>query len=79
VTTPETTDDLALEVEQPAGAAILEVALAEGLDAVARLHEAALDLIAHLAETWNSPDDEVRVLRLAERPAVSQRVEAAAA
>jgi hypothetical protein len=75
VTTPEMTDDLMLEDgETPVGAAYTA-----GLDAVARLHDDALDGIARLAETWDSPADEVRVLRLAERPMVTQRAEAAAA
>jgi hypothetical protein len=85
VTTPGTTEDLADAAEETAAG----VALAAGLDAVARLHDDALHLLAHLAETWDQPAeadqaadqpaDEVRVLRLAERPVVAQRVEAAAA
>ncbi|MBB3677176.1 hypothetical protein [Modestobacter versicolor] len=78
MTTPATTDDVVLAAEEtPAG-----VALAAGLEAVAGLHDEALDRIAHLADTWaaaDAPADEVRVLRLAERPTVGQRVEAAAA
>lgn len=70
-----TTEDLPVEVEQTAATA----ALTEALDAVARMHADAVELIAHLADTWDSPADAVRVLQPAERPAVGQRVEAAAA
>jgi hypothetical protein len=56
-------------------------AYAAGLDAVTRIHDDALAAIARIAETWEaagSPED-TRVVRLAERPAVTQRIEAAAA
>jgi hypothetical protein len=75
VTTLGTTADLAPDAEETASGA----ALAAGLDAVARLYDDALDRIDHLAETWDQADDEVRVLRPAERPTVTLRVEAAAA
>jgi hypothetical protein len=73
VTISGTTADRTTGAEETAATA----ALAAGLDAVAQLYDDAMDLIAHLAETWDSPE-EVRVVRLAERPTVSQRVEAAA-
>ena len=80
MTTQGTTEDLASVAEETVAGA----ALAAGLDAVARLHEEAMELIAHLADTWDEPADDaqaddVRVLRLAERPTVAQRVESAAA
>ena len=80
VTTQGTTDDRVRAVEETAAGA----ALAAGLDAVARLHDQAMELIAHLADTWDQPaadgqGDGVRVLRLAERPTVTQRAENAAA
>ena len=59
-----------------------DVTYAAGIDAVARLHDDALQLIAHLAEAWAAPApaaaDDVRVLRIAERPTVTQRVDVAA-
>jgi hypothetical protein len=79
VTTQGTTDDLASAAEETAAGA----ALAAGLDAVARLHDDAMAVIARLAECQEAagddqaPDD-VRVLRLAERPTVAQRVDTAA-
>jgi len=54
-------------------------AYAAGVDAVARIHDEALAEIARLADTWDSPEDDMRVVRLAERPAVALRTEAAAA
>ncbi|WP_138760402.1 hypothetical protein [Modestobacter altitudinis] len=72
MTTPGTT---ATDTEDTAAG----LALAEALHAVARLHEDAMSTIAQLAETGDAPADQVRVLRLAERPTVSQRPEAAAA
>ena len=78
VTTPGDTDDLVPAVAAtPAGDA-----LAAALDAVAALYDDALERIAHLAETWDvvdAPADDVRVLRLTERPTVGQRVEHVAA
>ena len=80
MTTPGTTDDVATDVEETAAG----LALAAGLDAVARLHDDALHAIAQLAENWDADsgdadEDGVRVVRLAERPRVTQRTEAAAA
>ena len=75
MTTPGTTDDVATDVEETAAG----LALAAGLDAVARMHDDALHAIAQLAEDWDADEDEVRVVRLAERPRVTQRAEAAAA
>jgi hypothetical protein len=80
VTTQGTTDDLASAAEETAAGA----ALAAGLDAVARLHDDAMAVIARLAEGQEAAgddqaQDDVRVLRLAERPTVAQRVETAAA
>jgi hypothetical protein len=75
VTTLDMTDDLATGDEGTAA----DVAHAAGLETIARLHDEALERIAHLHETWDSPEDEVRVLHLAERPTVVQRAEAAAA
>ncbi|WP_369140343.1 hypothetical protein [Modestobacter versicolor] len=85
MTTPGTTE-LALEAEETAAAA----ALTAGLAAVAELYDEALSRIAALAEHGDqadatdvdeagTPADEVRVLRMAERPVVGQRVESAAA
>jgi len=80
VTTPGTTDDRTSADEGTP----VDVAHAAGLDAVARLHDEALRLIASLAEDWAAPvpavaaADEVRVLRMAERPTVAQRVDSAA-
>jgi hypothetical protein len=79
VTTPGTTENPTTEVAASAAGA----ALAEGLEAVARLHDEAMDRIAQLAEDGavpeDAPEDEVRVLRLLERPDVLQRAEPAAA
>jgi len=77
VTTQGTTDDLAGTAEETAAGA----ALAAGLDAVARLHDDAMAVIARLAEGRgdDQAQDDVRVLRLAERPTVAQRVDTAAA
>jgi hypothetical protein len=75
VTTPGTTDDLASAAEETTASA----ALAAGLDALTHLHDDALARIAHLADTWDQPQDDVRVLRRAELPTVAHRVEAAAA
>jgi hypothetical protein len=72
VTTPGTT---ATDAEDTAAG----VALTEALQAVARLHEDAMSTIAQLAETGDAPAEPVRVVRLAERPSVGQRIEAAAA
>jgi hypothetical protein len=54
-------------------------AYAAGVEAVARIHDEALAEIARLADTWDSPEDDMRVVRLAERPAVALRTEPAAA
>ena len=75
MTTPGTTTDVATDVEETAAG----LALAAGLDVVARLHDDALHAIAQLAEDWDADEDEVRVVRLAERPRVTQRAEAVAA
>jgi hypothetical protein len=75
VTTLDMTDDLAPGDE----GTVADVAHAAGLETIARLHDEALDHIAHLHETWDSPENEVRVLHLAERPTVVQRAEVAAA
>jgi hypothetical protein len=75
VTTLATTDALITEDEATAA----EAAHIDGLEAVARLHEQAMARIAQLAEGWNAPADEPRVLRMTERPTVTQHVEAAAA
>jgi hypothetical protein len=72
VTTPGTT---ATDAEDTAAG----LALAEALQAVARLHDDAMATIAQLAETGDAPAEPVRVVRLAERPSVGQRIEAAAA
>ncbi|WP_216870516.1 hypothetical protein [Modestobacter excelsi] len=72
MTTPGTT---ATDVEDTAAG----LALAEALHAVARLHDDAMSTIAQLAETGDAPADPVQVVRLAERPTVGQRSEAAAA
>ena len=72
MTTPRTT---ATDAEGTAAG----LALAEALSAVARLHDDAMATIAQLAETGDAPDAEERVVRLAERPTVGQRTEAAAA
>jgi hypothetical protein len=72
VTTPGTT---ATDAEDTAAG----LALAEALHAVARLHDDAMAAIAQLAEAWDAPAEPVRVVRLAERPTVGQRIEAAAA
>ncbi|GAA4732618.1 hypothetical protein GCM10023328_09920 [Modestobacter marinus] len=58
---------------------VVQAATADGLAAVARLHEEALAAIAALAESWEQPADPVRVLRTAERPAVVLRPGAATA
>ena len=73
MTTPGSTDAAAVE-ETPAG-----LALAAGLEAVGRLHDDALHSIAQLAENWDTDEEEVRVVHLAERPQVTQRAEATAA
>ena len=76
MTTPGTTDDHTPEAEGTA----IDVAYAAGCDAVVRLHDEALQLIAHIAQAWAAPADEsVVVLRIAERPTVGQRADAAAA
>jgi hypothetical protein len=80
VTTQGTTDDRASAAEETAAGA----ALAAGLEAVARLHDDAMAVIARLAEGReptgdDRAQDDVRVLRLAERPTVAQRAENAAA
>jgi hypothetical protein len=75
VTTPGTTDAVITENQGTAA----EAAHIAGLEAVARLHEEAMGRIAHLAEGWDSPADEGRVLRMTERPTVTQHVEAVAA
>jgi hypothetical protein len=81
VTTQGTTEDLASAAEETVAGA----ALAAGLAAVADLHDDAMALISHLAETWDHPaaadeqGDGVRVLRMADRPTVGQRIETAAA
>jgi len=72
VTTPGTT---ATDTEDTAAG----VALTEALQAVARLHDEAMSTIAQLAEIRDAPVDQVRVVRLAERPTVAQRIEAEAA
>ena len=74
VTTPETTD-VPVAVDDPTA---LDTAFAAALDAVSRLHDDALAAIAALADAWDTPADEVRVLRRAELPTVTQRVDAAA-
>jgi len=56
----------------------IDAAYAAGIDAVGRLHDDALQLIAHLADAWAAPADDARVLRMAERPTVAQRADAAA-
>ena len=71
--TTDTTEEPMAEDGTPAGDAC-----AAALDAVARIHDDALATIARLAETWDAPED-VRVVRLAERPTVAQRAEPAAA
>ena len=73
--TTDMTDDLIAED----GVTPVGDAFAAALDAVARIHDDALAAIARLAESWDAPDDDVRVVRLAERPTVAHRVEAAAA
>ena len=75
MTTTGTTDDRVSAVEETAAGA----ALAAGLDALARLRDDALAHIAHLADTWDHPQDDVRVLHRAELPTVTHRVEATAA
>jgi hypothetical protein len=80
VTAEGTTEDVASAAEETAAGA----ALAAGLDAVARLHDDAMGLIAALADGWDPSaadegGDDVRVLRLAERPTVMQRADSAAA
>jgi hypothetical protein len=75
VTTPGTTDALITEDEATAA----EAAHIAGLEAVARLHEEAMARIAQLAEGWHAGADEGRVLRMTERPTVTQHVEAVAA
>jgi hypothetical protein len=57
----------------------VDEAHATALDAVARIHDAALAAIADLAATWETAGDDVRVVRLAERPTVALRIEAVAA
>jgi len=74
MTSPAPTDDRAAAEGTP-----IDVAHAAGIDAVARLHDDALRLIASLAEAWAAPVEDVRVLRLAERPTVAQRDDAVAA
>jgi hypothetical protein len=71
VTTPGTTPTATEETA--AG-----LALAEALAEVARLHEDALATIAQLAETGDTPEEPVRLVRLAERPTVGHRDRAAA-
>jgi hypothetical protein len=73
VTTPGTTAAIAAEVTTP------DVALAEGLEAVAALRDDVMGAIAHLAGTWDSPDGDDRVLRMTGRPDLTGRHEAAAA
>ena len=68
VTTPGTTDTRTSDAEATAA----EAAHLAGLETVARLHDEAMDLIAQLAESGDSPADEVRVLRMTERPTVTQ-------
>ena len=76
VTTPGTTDALVAEDEPTT----VETAYAAALDALSRLHDDAMASIAVLAGTGatSEPDGEVRVLRMAELPTVTQRVDAAA-
>ena len=74
MTTPETTD-VPVAVDDPTA---VDTAHAAALDAVSRLHDDALATIAALAENWDAPTDGVRVLRRAELPTVTQRVDAAA-
>jgi hypothetical protein len=81
VTSQGTTEDLAGAAGQTAAGA----ALAAGLEAVADLHDDAMALIAHLSETWDhraaadEQGDAVRVLQIADRPTVGQRIKTAAA
>jgi hypothetical protein len=75
VTTPGTTDILTTDDEGTAN----EAAHVAGLETVARLHDEAMDRIAQLADGWDSPADEGRVLRMTERPTVAQHLEAVAA
>jgi hypothetical protein len=75
MTTLRTTAAPATGAEATAAA----VALDAGLDAVAGLYTDAMECIAHLAETWDQPEDDAPVVRLTERPTVIQRAEAAAA
>ena len=51
----------------------------EGHAAVARLHDEALAVIAALADGWNSPVEEGRVLRMSQRPTLDSRPVVAAA
>jgi hypothetical protein len=73
MTTDSTDEPMAEDGTTPAGDAC-----AAALDAVARIHAEALATIARLAETWDAPEDDVRVVRLAERPTVAQRLDIAA-
>jgi hypothetical protein len=75
VTTSGTTDALTTDD----GGTAADAAHLAGLEAVARLHDEAMDRIAQLAERWASPAEEGRVLRITERPTVTQHVEAVAA
>jgi hypothetical protein len=75
VTTPGTTPEPDTAAEETA----VGVALAEALEAVAALHADALAAVARLAETWDAPADDRRVLRMAGPPILAPRAGAAAA
>jgi hypothetical protein len=75
VTTPGTTAVLASEDDETTA----EAAYAAGLDAVSRLYDDAMELIARLAESADEPDDEVGVLRMVQRPPLAPSSETAAA
>ena len=86
MTTPETTDDATMATsaaettaEATAEASAAAVALTAALEAIEVLHADALDAIADLAEAWEFPADDHQVLRMAERPTLAARPEAAAA
>ena len=74
-----TTPGRTVELDTAAEETVVGVALAEALEAVAALHADALGTVARLADTWDAPDDDRRVLRMAGRPTLAPRAEAAAA